>query len=270
MWSDTIMIGNEEYHVEDVDSNRANLEVELWHAWRRIGLALKRFLDLPIEGHEMLVAAAVIYNPYGKTGATWENLGKEYGATRSKEALILLDEGREILQQIQVDEGAGNAIEANARDRVLYRIKEASGPIWSHVKGIVYSDDIDIERILDLLFCYHQGCIEEELGSRGKFRAYRTAVALRAVFEVYSTKAITAGDYNVKSDTTTCMPSGDFCSCLEEIFSISKVDGGFRHFAKQAKDLAEDNELLCDLKSDLIQGALHISEHQEILSFTES
>jgi hypothetical protein len=149
------------------------------------------------------------------------------------------------------------------RQSVIWKIQEFSQPNWVHVKGLSTNPQTDLEQVLHYLCMYHEGCIEEEKAAgRGKVRAYRTAVALRAIFGVYA-------DLEAKSGDWFSEPSGPFCTCLHGIYEIAKIDATFRYYATKAKDVPDDDEGLVWLKGQLLQGVDMLDDFRPFLSFTD-
>lgn len=119
MWLE--QLANEAREVrDDLTSNKGGLEVELFETWQKIGLLLQANLGDRIDGVQAVLAAGLLYNPYGWTGATWPELGAEYGSTRSKEAL-------EILRAAQNDLSASKHINRSGTPGKL-RLKD--GRYW--------------------------------------------------------------------------------------------------------------------------------------------
>ncbi len=203
---------------EDPSRRDGGLEFELFQIWPKIGIVLRTNLGPNIDGVQALLAAGLLYNPYSYTGATWHEMGSEYGSTRSPEAIDILTKARDKL--IEVENGSEMEVE-RARQSATWRIKEYSQPNWAHVQQLTEDHNTDLIDLLGHLIVYHEGCIETEGKKRGTARALRTAIALRAVFEEYADETATSGDWGDE-------PSGPFCTCLKSVYEIAKVNGTFR------------------------------------------
>jgi len=210
--------------------------------------AISLHLDRDFEGDEKYVPAALIFNPLVSDHAVWTDLGKEYGRSKTKEAV-------EDLRRF--DKWLQNRDFADLTDRrrriINYGIKTYSGPLYPFIidpRSSLKTPQIraSVQFLLEHLEC----CLSSETNYGGNFRAYRTAVALRVIFETYSDIPVTVGD-------NYGHPSGPFCKCLEEIFEIGGIDGGFRHYANRAKETPSSDTMLVDMKRQLIEVPLNVT-----------
>ena len=140
-------------------------------------------------------------------------------------------------------------------------IEDASGLLWREVRRIIhFQDDDGIEGIVDHLIGYFDACLEERENNSGKLPAAHIAVALRVIFERFSTERITAG-YN-----NAAQASGTFCRCLKEIYRLVGAKGNARYQTEKVRSLPDDDEHLCDLRSGFAVAVDRMREYLEFLA----
>lgn len=117
--------------------------------------------------------------------------------------------------------------------------------IYLRHMDVQVSNDAFVKLIDHLLTIYSVATSSQERS--GKFHAYRTAVALRVVFERFSSIPVTTGkDENLN-------PTGPFCRCLEEVFGHLSIEAGFFHYAGIASKLEDGDALLVEMRDALMK-----------------
>lgn len=210
---------------------------------------LSLFLEFDVQEKHGLVPAALIFNPLASDCAIWIDHGKAYGKARTKNAIEKLSEVKGWLENSNVEDLPEQQVAI-----VKTRLREHSGPLFHLVSDSVHSySRVHILDSVDLLLDHLTDCVRTEKGHRGNYRAFRTAVALRAIFETYGNLKVTAGD------TADGLPSGKFSTCLEKIIMLTSLSTGFRHYADEAKKLSSDAALLKNMKRELIEVPMRIA-----------
>ncbi|MEM8974218.1 MAG: hypothetical protein AAGD43_19330 [Pseudomonadota bacterium] len=191
-------------------------------------------------GHEY-VPAIVLFNPLVADHVFWIGTDKEYGKSKADDALQRLKRFERWLSKTDL-----HKLPDPKPRRIVEGVTILSGPLYFFVIEALRSlDTIQIRSAIRFLIEHQEQCLTAQAKRGGKYRAFRTAVALRAVFEVYSDIPITQGD-------KFGAPTGPFCKCLEELYEIGRVEGGFRHYAREAKKLSSGDSLLVSLKNELL------------------
>ncbi|MEP2784648.1 MAG: hypothetical protein ABJO67_03755 [Pseudoruegeria sp.] len=206
-------------------------------------------LGVEFEGSEKFVPAALIFNPLAADCGIWFDTKKAYGKARTSDAIERLSEVEVWLLGQEVEE-----LTAMQLQRMTTRLRDDAGPLYFLISIAVLSGSrTAILDALELLLEHLRCCNEAEKTEGGNYRAFRTALALRAIFETYSDIEITAGD-DAKGN-----PSGEFCSCLERVFEIVSLDVGFRHYARKAQERRDNDPMLNSMKQELIDVPIKIS-----------
>lgn len=210
---------------------------------------LSSFLGFDVQEEHGLVPAALIFNPLASDCAIWIDHGKAYGKARTKSAIEKLSEAKGWLESSNVEDLSEQQVTI-----VETRLRDHSGPLFHLVSDSMHSyNRVRILDSIDLLLDHLTECLRAEKGRGGNYRAFRTAVALRAIFETYGDLKVTAGD------TADGRPSGKFCACLERIFTLTSLSAGFRHYADKAKKLPSDAPLLKSMRQELIDVPMRIA-----------
>lgn len=213
-------------------------------------------LDRSFDGDAQYVPATLIFNPLVPDHAFWINLGNGYGKTMTKDALEELKRfERWLLKREFLD------IPFDKQTKITTRLPILSGPLFYFVADAIQS--VETNRLLSaigLVIEHLEQCVSAEVGVGGDYRAFRTAMALRAIFETYSDLTARSGDKDGN-------PTGPFCKSLEEIFKIGGIKGGFRHFAAKAQKRPPCDPLLVYLKQELQDGPARVAA-QKTSSFT--
>ncbi|MES0864523.1 hypothetical protein ABLN87_19400 [Ruegeria sp. SCPT10] len=218
--------------------------------------ALGRHLGRSFQGDVQYVPAALIFNPLVSDHALWINLGKGYGKTKTKDSLDLLKRFELWLRSCEFQE-----LSNSRQKKIITRLPALSGPLFYFVSDAIRSKETgQLLSAVQLIIEHLEQCVASEIGRRGDYRAFRTAVALRAIFETY-------GDLSARSGDKHGAPTGPFCKCLEEIFEIGGITAGFRHYATEARDLPASDPLLIRFKRELIDGPARVAA-QKRSSFT--
>ncbi|MEL6376179.1 MAG: hypothetical protein AAFQ04_03140 [Pseudomonadota bacterium] len=212
---------------------------------------LSKHLDRQFEGSHEYVPATLLFNPFVADHVFWIGSSKEYGSRKADDALLRLKRFDRWLSN-----GRFEKMKKKKRKQIFDAVLLLSGPLYYLVLEAVRSaDPAQIRSAINFLIKHQEQCLVAQAGQGGKYRAFRTAVALRAIFEVYSDVPITDGEkYGA--------PSGVFCKCLEELFNIGRIEGGFRHYARKAKGCQADDPLLTSFKNELRAAPARVTAHE--------
>ena len=242
--------------------------VDLLLLWKKVGEELIPYLNLPISNHEMLCAAAVICNPYDGVGEKRSSLSHKYGTNSPGKAIQILRDARKQLTKIQIHEGRGGRSNPVAIEEVRQSIKEAAGMLWHDVRlRVQFGERDEIKDIIDLLITYYDAYLNELGGNARKRHPYIVALALRAVFERYSTRKITSGHganggVRVNGTKFKERPSGAFAKCLKKVYSATGIDANARYYASEARNCASDDDFLDGIQIALSGASDRMREFQ--------
>ena len=143
---------------------------------------LSHHLDQNFEGNEEYVPAALIFNPLVADNVFWINGGKEYGKLHTKDAMTSLKRFERWLLKTDFVE-----LPYAKQKKIIEGIPVYAGPLYFFVSEAVRSmETTQLLAATKFLVEHLEQCTEAEAGHRGNYRAFRTAVALRAIFETYS------------------------------------------------------------------------------------
>jgi len=151
---------------------------------------LSRHLEREFEGSGQFVPAVLLFNPLVADHVFWIGSDTEYGKSRADDALVRLGRFERWLSKTDLRD-----LPEGKQKKVIEGVIRLSGPLYFLIVDEVRSlETIRLRSAIRFLAEYLEACLAAQNGKGGKFRAYRTAVALRAIFEVHSDRAITEGD----------------------------------------------------------------------------
>ena len=209
---------------------------------------LGRNLGRDFDGSGQFVPAAILFDPLVADHVFWIDSNKEYGKSRADDALSRLRRFERWLSKTKFED-----LPDSKKAKIVTGICRLSGPLYFFVTDAVRSlETIQLRSAIQFLVEHQEKCLLSQTGSGGKYRALRTAVALRAIFETHSDIPITEGDKHGA-------PSGVFCTCLEELFHVGRIEGGFRHYARKAKERSSDDPLLLRFVKELREAPLRVA-----------
>jgi len=212
---------------------------------------LSRHLEREFEGSGQFVPAVLLFNPLVADHVFWIGSDAEYGKSRADDALARLVRFERWLSKTDLQD-----LPQGKQRKVIEGVTRLSGPLYLLIVDEVRSlETIRLRSAIRFLAEHFEASLAAQNGKGGKFRAFRTAVALRAIFEVHSDHAITEGDkYGA--------PTGSFCKCLEEVFGLGRIRGGFRHYTRKAKEVPPDDPLLLGFIEELLEAPFRVASKE--------
>lgn len=212
---------------------------------------LSRYLEREFEGSGQFVPAVLLFNPLVADHVFWIGSDTEYGKSRADDALGRLRRFERWLSKTDLLD-----LPEGKQRKVIEGVTRLSGPMYLLIIDEVRSlETIRFRSAIRFLAEHLETSLAAQNGKGGKFRAFRTAVALRAIFEVHSDRAITEGDkYGA--------PTGPFCKCLEEVFRLGRIEGGFRYYTRRAKEVSSDDPLLLGFIEELREAPFRVASKE--------
>ena len=212
---------------------------------------LSRHLEIEFEGSGQLVPAVLLFNPFVADHVFWIGSDTEYGKSRADDALGRLRRFERWLSKAEFKD-----LPDGKQRKIIEGVTRLSGPLYFLIVDEVRSlKTIRLRSAIRYLIEHLEACLAAQSGQGGKFRAFRTALALRAIFEVHSDLAITDGEkYGA--------PAGPFCKCLEEVFRLGRIEGGFRHYTRRAKEVSSDDPLLLGFIEELREAPFRVASQE--------
>jgi hypothetical protein len=181
----------------------------------------------------------------------WMELDAEYGTEQTKRTLATLKRARKLFARAraEVRNCPETAVEwwNNAAGQVRLLPRPTSHFIGESERFGAEGLEAMVEKLCDL----YEGYIEHK-PTRGKDRARRTALVLRAVFEVHT-------DIKPGKSSKYGAPSGAFSKLLDELFPLLGIKANFLTYTRYACELPDDDHTLCEVKKVLAGGPVKLT-----------
>ena len=178
--------------------------------------------DLSTEGY--FLPAQALYNHF--ENPSWGGLGAGYGIGQTREALEHTKAALKLLKKARHPKNRDSEVGSIYREYAIQRLGKLPYPATIYIKNALKQPEHFEEFVVQLDDLYRAYLPQlEKVG--GNVQAKRIAMGLRVVFEFTATP-LKAGSY-------LDQPSGDYCKCLHEIYSIVGIECGARYYADDAK-----------------------------------
>ncbi len=204
-------------------------------------------VDLSYEGQNL--AAALMLNYL--EDPLWMELDAEYGTRQTERTLATLKRARKLFARAraEVRNCPETAVEwwNNAAGQVRRLPRPTSLLINQSERLGAEGLEAMVEKLCDLYEIY-----VEHKPLRGKDRARRTALVLRAVFEVHT-------DIKPGKSSKHGAPSGTFAKLLDELFPILGIKANFLTYTRYACELPNDHPTLVEVKNVLQDGPVKLT-----------
>ena len=143
MWLNHLRKKNECITFLDEDIVSAPASIEVMSVWQDLGECMRKRLDLPVSGHEMIAAATLLYDPVGYGGSAWSSLGRKHSATKPSATLKKIQEIQEALRKFQIHEERGGRVDPATFQETKDELRDVSGLLWREIRlaVIFHSDD---------------------------------------------------------------------------------------------------------------------------------
>lgn len=221
----------------------AGLDYFYFRMRQAITECLAKWTEVNFEFDEELIVAAIIYDI--GSDPLWSDQGRAFGPGSTRRVLRILKAVQSCLEKSHRVLAVRPQDAAYYRQRAEAQLAELPRPASIILEEIRYYHPEKLLACLAELQALYERYLERNKNLRGNPRARHTALCLRAVFEEYTSHPVTVGNEG------GAIPVGRFAECLAELFAVTGQDVNFYRYAREARDLAQDNPELMELRSAL-------------------
>lgn len=258
MLSPKIRIGDRDFVYDGPEPSELTYATCIYAIWNEIGICLEHWMKVELGERRRNQAAGLIFNPV--THPMWTNIGKGYGTGLTKSVLRTLRSSRKFLLKAEKC-AAKDRLQADSFRRCATTpLGQLPSPLSFIIESARRAGEGEVLRTIGFMIPLLEEYLMEPTHG-GNDRAHWTALCVRAIFEEYTDIPITSGRMEQ-------VPSGTFCKCLEQVYTIVGLNCDFRHFADLAQCTAAEDDTLLKMRTAL---TLDLSEQdiKNIRSFSD-